>query len=411
MKNYIRVQLAVMMFLQFFTWAAWYVTMGTYMANSLSADGIQIGNAYSAMALATVISPFFVGIIADRFFPAQKLYGVLHLAGAGLLYFITSITNPAIFPWVVLIYAMLYAPTLALTNTIAFNQMQDPGKEFSAVRIWGTLGWIATGWLIDKVFQLEVAQLVLTFKIAATSSLLLGVLAFFLPNTPPRAKGSKPSLAQIAGADAFVLFKSRAFLVFFISSILICIPLAFYYSQTNQYLTETGMREATSKMTWGQVSEGVFILLIPFFFKRFGVKIMILMGIFAWMARFTFFAYGNIDANYWMLIAGILLHGVCFDFFFVTGQIYTNSKAGKKIKNSAQGMITMATYGIGMTIGSVLAGIVAKKYSISQNAHNWQAIWMVPAGIALLVFIFFLLFFRERQTITAVETNALKRTN
>jgi nucleoside transporter len=402
MKRYIRFQLAVMMFLQFFTWAAWYVTMGTYMAKSLSADGIQIGNAYSAMALATVISPFFVGIIADRFFPAQKLYSALHLAGACILFYITKITNPGIFPWAVLIYAMLYAPTLALTNTIAFNQMRDPGKQFSAVRIWGTTGWIATGWLIDKVFKLDITELALTFKIAATSSLLLGILAFFLPDTPPRAKDSKPSLAQIAGADAFVLFKSQSFLVFFISSILICIPLAFYYSQTNQYLTETGMREATSTMTWGQVSEGLFILLIPFFFKRFGVKIMILMGIFAWMARFTFFAFGNIDANYWMLIAGILLHGVCFDFFFVTGQIYTNSKAGKKIKNSAQGMITMATYGIGMTIGSVLAGIVAKKYSISQNAHNWQAIWMVPASIALLVFIFFLLFFRERKTITAI---------
>ncbi len=249
MSTSVRIQLAAMMFLQFFTWAAWYVTMNTYMANSLSADGVQIGNAYSAMALATVISPFFVGIIADRFFAAQKLYAVLHLAGACFLYFMTSITNPAVFPWVVLLYAMLYAPTLALANTIAFNQMKDPGKEFSAVRIFGTLGWIATGWLIDKVFKLDTLQLAFTFKMAAGSSLLLGLLAFFLPDTPPRAKGSKPSLAQIAGVVAFVVFKSRAFTVFFISSILICIPLAFYYSQTNQFLTETGMPEATSKMT------------------------------------------------------------------------------------------------------------------------------------------------------------------
>jgi nucleoside transporter len=274
MRSTVRVQLSAMMFLEFFIWGAWYVTMGTYLDKVLKADGVQVGDAYSAMAIATIISPFFVGMIADRFFAAQKVLGVLHLVGGALLFYLTTIGNPDTFYWILLLYSLCYAPTLALANAVAFRQMNDPSKEFSSIRVLGTIGWIATGWMIDKVLNITTDQLVMTFKMAAIASLALGLLSFFLPDTPPKAKGTKASFAQILGADAFVLFKDRSFTIFFIASVLICIPLSFYYSFTNLFLTEAGMENATSNMTLGQFSEAFFILLIPFFFKRLGVEML-----------------------------------------------------------------------------------------------------------------------------------------
>ncbi|MEO7801124.1 MAG: MFS transporter, partial [Ginsengibacter sp.] len=361
MKIATRIQLSLMMFLNFFIWGAWYVTMGTYLDKVLHATGIQIGAAYSAMAVATIISPFFIGMIADRFFSAQKVLGILHLFGGLLLYYITTIANPNSFYWVLLLYSLLYAPTLALANSIAFRQMKDTTREFASIRVLGTLGWIATGWTIDKIFQIKTEDLAFTFKIAAVASLVLALFSFFLPDTPPKAKGTKATVKQILGADAFVLFKDSSFTIFFIASILICIPLSFYYSFTNLFLTDVGMKNATSNMTFGQFSEAFFILLIPFFFRKLGVKWMIAIGMIAWTARFLLFGYGDADAGLWMLFAGIILHGICFDFFFVTGQIYTDSKAGLNIQSQAQGMITMATYGIGMWIGTLLSGYVKEK--------------------------------------------------
>jgi nucleoside transporter len=362
----------------------------------LHADGVQIGAAYSAMAIATIISPFFVGMIADKFFAAQKLLGVLHLAGAAILFYITKVDNPDSFYWVVLLYSLMYAPTLALANAVAFRQMKDPGKEFPSIRVLGTIGWIATGWLLDKVFKISTDQLVFTFKMAAVMSAVLGVWSFFLPDTPPKSKGTKTTFAQILGADAFVLFKDKSFVIFFIASVLICIPLSFYYSLTNLYLTEAGMKDVTSNMTFGQFSEAFFILLIPLFFRKLGVKWMIAVGMIAWTLRFLCFGYGNAGSGEWMLFAGILLHGVCFDFFFVTGQIYTDSKAGEKIQSSAQGMITMATYGIGMWIGTLLSGFVKDHYTVA-TVVSWKAVWMVPAGIAAAVLVLFLLFFTDNK--------------
>ncbi len=268
MRSTVRVQLSAMMFLEFFVWGSWYVTMGTYLDKVLHADGVQVGAAYSAMAIATIISPFIVGMIADRFFSAQKLLGVLHLVGAALLYYITTIDNAGSFYWVLLLYSLLYAPTLALANAVAFRQMQDPSKEFSSIRVLGTIGWIATGWMIDKVFKITDRRPRLHFKMAAVASVLLGLLSFFLPDTPPKAKGTKATFLQILGADAFVLFKDRSFVIFFISSVLICIPLSFYYSFTNLYLTEAGMKNVTSNMTFGQFSEAFFILLDSFFLQK-----------------------------------------------------------------------------------------------------------------------------------------------
>lgn len=396
MKFSIRIQLSSMMFLQFFIWGAWYVTLGTYLDKVLHATGVQVGAAYSAMAIATIISPFFVGMIADKFFSAQKVLGVLHLAGAALLYYLTRVDNPNMFYWVVLVYALLYAPTLALVNSVAFRQMKDPGKEFPSIRFLGTIGWIAVGWMIDKIFHITTEQLSLTFIIAAVASLVLGLLSFSLPATPPKAKRTKTTFAQILGADALVLFKNRSFFVFFIASVLICIPLSFYFSFTNLFLTESGMKNVTSNMTLGQFSEAFFILLIPYFFRRLGVKWMIAIGMIAWVLRFILFGYGDAGSNVWMLYAGIVLHGVCFDFFFVTGQIYTDSKAELKIQNSAQGLITMATYGVGMFIGALLSGYVKDFYTV-ENISNWKSIWMVPAGIAAIVLIAFILFFSEKK--------------
>ena len=396
MKSATRIQLSAMMFLEFFIWGSWYVTMGTYLDKVLHADGVQVGAAYSAMAIATIISPFFVGMIADKFFAAQKVLGILHLAGAALLFLLTTLDNANSFYWVLLLYSLMFAPTLALANSVAFRQMKDPSKEFPAIRVLGTVGWIATGWLLDKVFKITTDELVFTFKMASLVSVALGLSCFFLPDTPPRSKGTKTTFAQILGADAFVLFKDKSFVTFFIASVLICIPLSFYYSLTNLYLTETGMRNVTSNMTFGQFSEAFFILLIPFFFRSLGVKWMIAVGMIGWALRFICFGFGNAGAGEWMLFAGILLHGVCFDFFFVTGQIYTDSKAGEKIQSSAQGMITMATYGIGMWIGTLLSGFVKDHYTIN-NIVAWRSVWMVPAGIAAAVLILFLLFFKDNK--------------
>ena len=385
-----------MMFLQFFIWGAWYVTMGTYLDKVLHASGTQVGAAYSAMAIATIISPFFVGMIADKFFSAQRLLGVLHIVGAALLFYLTKIDNPDTFYWILVIYSLLYAPTLALVNSVAFRQMNDPAKEFPSIRLLGTIGWIATGFVIDKLFKISTEQLATTFIIAAVASAAAGLLSFTLPDTPPKAKGTKTSFAQVLGADALVLFKNKSFTVFVIASVLICIPLSFYYSFTNLFLTEAGMKNATSNMTLGQFSEAFFILLIPFFFRRLGVKWMIAIGMIAWAVRFLLFSYGDSEANLWMLFAGIILHGVCFDFFFVTGQIYTDSKAGQKIQSSAQGLITMATYGVGMFIGTLLSGYVKDHYTTG-DIVDWKATWLVPAGIAAVVLVLFLLFFNEKR--------------
>jgi nucleoside transporter len=397
MKSTTRIQLSALMFLEFFIWGAWYVTMGTYLDKVLHATGVQIGAAYSAMAIATIFSPFFVGMIADRFFAAQKVLGCLHLVGAALLFYLTKIDNANSFYWVLLLYSLMYAPTLALANSVAFRQMKDPSKEFASIRVLGTIGWILTGVLIDKVFKIAPSEFAFTFKMAAAASVVLGLLSFFLPNTPPKAKGPKPSFAQTLGADAFVLFKDRSFFIFFIASILICIPLSFYYSFTNLYLIDIGMKNVTSNMTFGQISEAFFILLIPFFFRRLGVKWMIAFGMVAWSVRFLFFGFGDAGPNEWMLFAGIILHGVCFDFFFVTGQIYTDSKAGLQIQSSAQGMITMATYGIGMWIGALLSGYVKGYYTTVDHVAQWRSIWMVPAGIAAGVLVLFILFFKDNR--------------
>lgn len=387
--------LSVMMFFEYFVWGAWYVTMGTYMSVNLNSSGVQIGAAYSALAIATMISPFFVGMIADRYFSAQKLMGVLHLAGAVLLYFATQITDNTIFYWVILVYSLLYMPTIALSNSVAFNQMSDPGKQFPMIRVFGTIGWIAQGFIIG---QAGLEKTPYTFIMAAVVSAVLGLYSFALPDTPPKAKTAEStSFGKAIGSEAMVLLKNKSYLVFFITAILICIPLAFYYGFANLFLVEKGMEDAAGKMILGQISEAVFILAIPFLFNRIGVKNMLILGMSAWVLRYFAFGNGDTGEYLWMLYAGIILHGICYDFFFVTGYMYTEKKAGEKIKNSAQGLFTFATYGLGMFIGTWISGFIVDKFQLPEG-HDWLRIWSVPAYIALAVLILFILFFREKRT-------------
>jgi nucleoside transporter len=368
-----------------------------------------VGNAYAAFSIAMIIAPFFVGMLADRFFEAQKVLGVLNLLGAGILFVLTKITNPDTFYWVMLAYCLTFAPTIALTSSISMRNMDNPEKQFPAIRVFGTIAWIA---VVNLVGFMGVGDKVTIFQISMISAAILGVLAFFLPKTPPSSKGSV-TFGDIIGKDAFVLFKDRSFLIFFIASVAICIPLSFYYTWGNPSITDTykaafpGVDPSTfnveNKMSLGQVSEVLFMLLLPFAYGKFGVKNILIVGLLAWITRFLFFGYGNAGAGEWMLYSAILLHGVCYDFFFVSGMIYTDQKAGPGIKSQAQGLISLATYGLGMFIGSIIAGKVKDNYTVD-NITNWLGVWTVPAAIAAVVLVLFLLFFRDtRKTAIALK--------
>jgi nucleoside transporter len=393
----IRIKLSTMMFLEFFIWGAWFVTMGTYLIHNLHATGEQNGTAYATQAFGAIIAPFVIGLIADKYFSAQKILGVLHLIGAGLLYYESTAPDFATFFPGILAYMIIYMPTLALVNSVSFKQMADPSKDFPLVRVFGTAGWMVAGFVIGWLNWEQTGSLALTFKMAGGASLILGLLSFTLPDTPPGKKGQKTSIGDIMGLDSIGLLKKRSYLVFFLASVAICIPLAFYYNFTNPFLNEVGMKRAAAVQGLGQFSELFFMAAMPFFFVRLGVKKMLALGMLAWALRYVCFAYGDAGANYWMLIAGIVLHGICYDFFFVTGQIYTDRFAGERFKSAAQGFITLATYGLGMMIGYYMSGPIVDHWKISETTHNWTTIWLIPGGIAVVVMIFFLLFFTDKK--------------
>lgn len=394
MNSTIRIKLSFMMFLEFFIWGAWFVTMGTYLGKNLLSDGVQIGSAYSTQSLGAIIAPFIIGLIADRFFAAQKILGFLHLAGGVLLWFAsTSLNFESFFPFI-LGYMIAYMPTLALVNSISFRQMSDPGKEFPAIRVFGTVGWIVAGLVIGWLNWEQQGNLILTFKMASVASIALGLFSFLLPHTPPAKKGEKTSFGEIIGLDAIGLLKNKSYLMFFLASVAICVPLAFYYNFTNPFLNESGMKAAAGVQSLGQVSEALFMILMPLFFVRLGVKKMLAIGMLAWVARYLLFAFGNADTNYWMLIGGIVLHGICYDFFFVTGQIYTDKLAGERFKSAAQGFITLATYGVGMLVGSIISGMIVDHYAVD-GGHLWYNIWIIPACIAAAVALLFLALFKD----------------
>lgn len=403
MNTTLRIRLSLMMFLEFFIWGGWFVTLGTYLTYSLKADGPHSAMIFSTQSWGAIIAPFIIGLIADRFFNAEKILGILHLIGAVLMYLLSQATSFESFYPYVFGYMIAYMPTLSLVNSVSFNQVQDPAKDFPSIRVWGTIGWITAGLAISFLFKWDSAEgireglLKNTFLMTAIASAVLGLYSFTLPKTPPKAAGGKITLAEILGLDAIKLLAGRNFLVFFLSSVLICIPLAFYYQNANLFLSETGMANPTGIMTIGQLSEVGFMLLLPVFFKRFGIKATLAVGMLAWAVRYLLFAYGNTGDLSFMLITGIALHGVCYDFFFVSGQIYTDAKAGEKNKSAAQGLITLATYGVGMLAGFRIVGLVTFRDTDLFPDANWKAIWQFPALFAAAVLVLFLFAFKNEK--------------
>ncbi len=413
----IKLRLSVMMFLEYFLWGAWYVTLGTYLGITLKYEGWQVSSVYGTGAIAAMVSPFFVGLVADRFFASERVLGCMHLLGAVLMFLASQTTEFGLFYPILLAYTLCFMPTIALTNAVAFHQMEETDKQFPRIRAWGTIGWIVASLVIffwqskissgmswefpfflrgEKVLDIEGTAIPL--KMAAIASLFMGLYSFTLPHTPPKEKGKKMTIGDVLGLDAISLLKEKSFLVFFLASVLICIPLMFYYTFTNQFLNEIGFENAAGKMTLGQFSEALFLLVMPFFFRRFGVKYMLIIGMLAWAARYTLFAFGNPTELAWMLYAGIILHGICYDFFFVTGQIYADERAPKHLRSSVQGMMTFATYGLGMFIGSIVSGPIVDLYATSGSSvpHNWESIWMVPAVFAVAVALLFSIFFKSK---------------
>jgi nucleoside transporter len=409
----IRLRLSAMMFLQYFVWGAWFVTLGTYLGAHAGEGGIFpegfVGRAYGTSAIAAIIAPFFVGMIADRFFATQRVLAVLHLAGAGLLYYLSTVQDSTLFYIVLLVYFLSYMPTLALANSLSFHHLSDPGQQFPGIRVLGTIGWIVAGlligWLWIQMTGDKIEATTTPMLVAAAVQAVLGLYCLILPHTPPSNAGKKVTASDLLGLDALQLMKRWSFAVFVIGSFLICIPLQFYYNYTNLFLNDIGVANAAGVMTIGQMSELVFMLIMPLFFARLGVKYMLLVGMFAWAARYVMFAFGRPELGMGMLYVGIFLHGICYDFFFVTGQIYVDKQAGKEIRGAAQGFIAFVTLGLGGFIGAELSSRVDQWVTVD-GARDWQSFWLLPAAGAAVVMVLFALFFHDRSSQEQLESTA-----
>jgi len=397
----IYLKLSLMMFLEFFIWGAWYVTVGNYMTRIGMTDMIYW--AYTVGPIGAVISPFFLGMIADRFFATEKVLGTLHIIG-GIAIFLTPLVaegafvSAPLFIILLLIHMLCYMPTIGLVNSLAFHHMTDQEKQFPVVRVFGTIGWIVAGVLVSAILGAD--EKAIPLQIAGIAGVLMGLYSFTLPHTPPPAAGETITVRQILGLDALAQLKSRPFIVFIISSFLICIPLSVYYAYAPVFVNAAQIADPGFKMSFGQMSEAFFIVLMPFFFVRFGIKWMLVTGMLAWVLRYILFALAAPTGIFWMIMFGIILHGICYDFFFVAGQIYVDKKAVPAIRGQAQGFLVLMTYGVGMLIGAQISGWLFNSIVIDSGAQamqQWQNFWFAPAAFAGLVLIFFILFFKEKK--------------
>jgi nucleoside transporter len=401
-------RLCIMMFIQFFIWGAWYVTGPNYL-ETIGFGAEDFGWTYSVGPIAGMISPFLVGMIADRFLPSQVVLGILHLIGTAGMYVATTfmtVENPSpdTINIVFFCFMLSFFPTVAIVNTVAMSNIADTEKTFPMIRVFGTIGWIVAGLTVS---WLGADATIDQFYLAIGASAVMGLYSFTLPNTPPPAKGTPFRASQAIGLDALSLLKDRSFFVFMIGSFLICIPLAFYYQMAARFITDAGMENPAAKMTLGQMSEVAFMLALPIFLKLYGIKTTLLVGMIAWVARYAMFSFGADDSVAWMMIGGILLHGICYDFFFVTGQIYTDKIAPPEIRSQAQGMLVFFTLGFGMFIGALVAGQIEAAHTVALEPSEpggepgkmveWASLWLKPAGMAAVVMLLFAFAFSGKK--------------
>jgi nucleoside transporter len=399
MQTQLKIKLSFFMFLQYFVWGSWYVSMATYLSKTLQFEGEQIGLAYGAFAIGAMISPFFVGLIADRYFASEKILAFLGIVGGLLLFILPQTTTFGSFYPLLIIYCASYVPTLALGTSLSLHHLANPRRDLPLVKAFSAVGWIAGGITLSIIFESE--QSAMQFYIAGTASILLGLFSLALPHTPPKKTGKDVRLSEILGFDALALLKKPSFAVFIICMFLICIPLYFYFVNMNLYVTELGWKYTVAKMSLAQVSDFISLLLLPLILRFLGYKKTIFIGILAWAARYFLLA-GSVDAISMQTVfvyAAILLHGVCYDFLFITGQLYVDDEANERIRGAAQGLIAFILWGIGAFVGTQLAGMSLASHTLGTPlgsiAHDWQGIWIYPAWGAVVVLIIFIIFFRE----------------
>lgn len=408
MKTKLSIQLSFMMFLEFFIWGVWFVPLGNYLS-TIGFQGIEIGRAFSTLAWGSILAAFFVSLIADKYFSAQNLMGVLHLTGGALMYWVSRITDPTLFFWVLLAYTICYMPTVALASTIALRHVTNAGKQFPRVRVLGTIGWVVAG---VSISALKIENSNYPMVLASIVSLILGLYSFTLPSTKPQHKNQKITINDIIGLDALKLMKDKSFAILIISTLVISIPFSMYFQYTNMSMNAAGIKNVAGIMSIGQMSEILFLILMPFIFVRLGVRKMLLIGMFAWIIRYVLFAFGNNAELISFFYIGILLHGICYDFFYVTVQIYVDKKAPANMRASLQGLITFITYGVGWLIGTNLSGWELQNAHILDSSkliigYDWTRLMLVPAAIALVVTIFFLIFFKNGNDKVEISENQL----
>jgi nucleoside transporter len=399
----IRARLSVMMFINYVIWGAWYVTLSTYLTSTLHFSGTQAGAIFGTTALASMISPFFVGLVADRFFSTERVLAVLHFIGAILLWRVASAQTFGAVYGLLLAYCLCYFPTIALTNSLTLQHVQDAGRDFPLIRVFGTLGWIAIGVVVGSM---AIEKSATPFLLASCASVVMGLFSLILPHTPPGAKGEAFSVRRVLGLDALVMLKDKSFFVFAIASVLACIPLTFYFSFTNNYLNDVHVVNAAGKMTLGQASEVGMMLAMPWVLRRMTVKGILLIGLAAWAIRYALLAFGDAGPLVWMFYLAILLHGICYDFFFMTGQLYTDQQAPVHLRSAAQGFITFITYGVGMYAGSLISGNALDFFTTGAGdaaVRDWKTFWLCSAAGAFAILLIVAVMFRSRAKIEAAH--------